>query len=89
MDYDISPPWTLHNIVQAINAGILLAPYSHRGAQKGKSTVMVNMSDNYQRQSYTSYVPKGMQVVFFLHQMTRIVWYLPLLKSTSSILTLF
>ena len=64
MDYDISPPWTLHNIVKAINAGILLAPYAHRGAQKGKSTLMVNMRDNYQRQSYISDVPKGMQVVF-------------------------
>ena len=66
MDHDISPPWTSLNMVKTLKVGILIAPSAHRAVQKGKASLMVNNRANYQRQSYMSDAPIGMQAVFIL-----------------------
>ena len=63
MDYDLSPPGTLFNMVMALNLGMLSIPPIHRTAEMGNAILMVNNRATYQRQSYIHDAPTGMQVV--------------------------
>ena len=63
-EHDISPPWTLFNMVMALNIGMLILPCIHRTANRGKPTIMVNNRATYQQQSYSQATRERMQAVF-------------------------
>ena len=58
MDHDLSPPWTLLNIVKALNLRLLIIPPKHRSIKEGRALLMVN-----NRATYPD-TPKGTQLVF-------------------------
>ena len=86
MDCDLSPPWTLFNMVMALNLGL---PPKHSTIEEGKALLMVNNKVTYQRQSWIPNAPnlQACKWSLFLLQAMRIVQYLQSSKSPSSILT--
>ena len=50
MDYDLSPPWTLFNMVMALILGLLIIPPEQTTIKRGKALLMVNKRATYQRQ---------------------------------------
>ena len=64
MDHDLSPPWTLLNIMKAIKSGLLTEPPAQHTIGKNIAFQMVNDGLTYQEQSWVSDAPKGTQLVF-------------------------
>ena len=64
MDYDLSPPWTLFNMVVALNFGLLILPPKHSTIEEGKAFLTVNNRATYQRQSWIPDASAGEQAVF-------------------------
>ena len=90
MDHGLSPPWTMLNVAKAFKFRLLIIPPEQRTIKRGKAFQMVNNRATYQRQSWIPEAPTGKQVTkcsLFLQQAMTIIWYLPSLKSTNSILT--
>ena len=87
MDYDLSPLWTSFNMVMALNLRLLIIPPKHSTIEEGKALLMVNNRATYQRQSWIPDAPSVSKWLLFLLPVMRIIWYLPSLKSTCSILT--
>ena len=56
MDHDLSPPWTLLNIVKAIKAGLFAQPLPPCTTERKKADLMVTNGLTFQEQSW---VPKA------------------------------
>ena len=63
MDHDLSPPWTLLNIVKAIKARLLAQPLPPCTTEKKKAYLMVNNGLTFQEQSWVPKVGEGAQWV--------------------------
>ena len=63
MDHDLSPPWTLLNIMKAINAGLFAQPLPPCTTAKKKAYLMVNNGLTFQEQSWVPEAGKGTQLV--------------------------
>ena len=63
MDHDLSPPWTLLNIVKAIKS-FFTQPPTQCTIGKNIAFQMVNDGLSYQEQSWVANAPKDTQLVF-------------------------
>ena len=63
MDHDLSPPWTSHNIVKAIKAGLFAQPLLQCTTEKKKAYLMVNNRLTFQEQSWVPEACEGAQLV--------------------------
>ena len=64
IDYDLSPPWTLLNMVMALNLGLLIVPPTQSTIKNDKALLMVNNRVTYQSQSWIPEAPAGEQALF-------------------------
>ena len=64
MDYDLTPPWTLFNMVMALNLRLLIVPPEPSTIAEGKALLMVNNRAIYQGQLWIPDAPTGEQAVF-------------------------
>ena len=64
MEYDLSPPLTLFNMVMALNLRLLIIAPEQSTIEKGKALLMVNNRATNQRQSWISDAPTGEQALF-------------------------
>ena len=64
MDHDLSPPWTLLNIMKAIKLGLFAQPAAQCTIEKNIAHQMINDRLTYQEQSWTPDAPEGTCLVF-------------------------
>ena len=64
MDHDLSPPWTLLNIMKAIKLGLFAQPPAQSTIEENIAHQMVNNGITYQEQSWIPDAPEGAQLVF-------------------------
>ena len=64
MDHDLSPRWTLLNVVKALKFGLFIIPPEQHIIERNKAFQMVTNRATYQRQSWIPDAPTGDQVVF-------------------------
>ena len=64
MDHDLSPPWTLLNIVKPIKSGLFTQPPAQCTIEKKKVHPIANDGLTYQEQSWVPNAPKATQLVF-------------------------
>ena len=62
MDHDLSPLWTLLNIMKAIKAGFFAQPLPPHTTEKKKAYLMVNNGLTFQEQTWVPDAPKGAQL---------------------------
>ena len=63
MDHDISPPWTLLNIVKAMKAGLFALPPPPCTTQGKRAYLMVNNGLTFQEQLWVPKACEGTQLV--------------------------
>ena len=62
MDHDVSPPWTLLNVVKALKFTLLTIPPEQRTIERGQAFRMVKNRATYQ--TWIPEAPAGKQVLF-------------------------
>ena len=64
MDHDLSPPWTLLNIMKAIKSVLFAQPPAQHTIEKNIAHQMVKDRLTYQEKPWVPNEPKGVQLVF-------------------------
>ena len=64
MDHDLSPPWTLLDMVKALKFRLFIVPPEQQTLERNKAFQMVNNNATYQRQSWIPDAPADEQAVY-------------------------